>query len=82
MVSENESPRHGATDSEEAHRIQGMPTAPSDGQKSNTTWYRPPPPTTETFVLSLRKQDYRRLQQANLSPEAKAAMAYLRVRTA
>jgi hypothetical protein len=58
VVSENEPPRHGLTDSEEAAGSKGTPTAPSDVRKNNVVWSLP---VLETFVLSLRKQGSRRL---------------------
>jgi hypothetical protein len=93
VVSENEPPRHGVTDSEEACRIQGNANR---AQRRAEEQHHVVPPCAQDLRLEFKGAglpifnspqanlgaSIARLQQANLSPEADATMTYLRVATA
>jgi hypothetical protein len=89
VVSENETPRLGATDSEEAHRIQGNANR---AQRWEEEQCHAVPACTRDLRLESEEAGLptlnspqanlgaamARLQQGNLAPEAKVVMAYLR----
>jgi hypothetical protein len=93
VVSANDPPRVGATDSEEARRIQANANR---AQRRAEEQRQAVPPCARDLRLEFEEAGFptfnspqanlgtalARLQQANPSPEVEAAMAYFRVTTA